>query len=1645
MTDTSFSFAQLQSNSDPDDYEAPSYSLPFRVADNHSIGNSGLSWTDPAAWQQKIGNMGRFIAVSALSGINSFYNTGVAVGRFAGFTNVDDRNTADWITSFDTNLADYYSQNKEWADVAGFVLGSIAPGIGGIKILNAGQVAMQTAINNGRIGGTTAKALGLLIPKTDDFLLAAQADIRASTTSLQLINSNSTRALASGFYQNVLEAAAFETMVQATMFKSPILEAQDGWDIVKNIAIGGAVGGTIVGIGSAAKLRGTLKKTVFDEDNLRMPFQQRPGFSVTTSSSSRIVQLSFDAEAAAIPVAIKNSDGVIVNNFDVTSRLYQAKLTSNFNDIRAATNNLAGKKDSELGNVIANFLTPVRKNTLPVPGFAQQTYESMNGAISLMRAAETHPLELAMSKAMKEGKVPDKIVAARYVKLFGDDAGSVFETAPSYLSYADRYIGEEAIIRAVRSDYKFSSKFEGAVNRWSAIKLKGAFAGREAEARYIWASKMLQKIPDNAIIDKYDIPVLTRAYQQNILGFKIASGDGPSLELLAVNTREQLYNILKEAKQETANHFSDSFRTPKGKIKKGDGLIPKQDALDTIARITDVRKSYLDGQMDSVEINDLFATATAQRNYRQQLVDRDLSTSQSEAVQSVVLLPKYGRIVYDLDPVIVAADQNVLNGIVHYKEQQKLFVQTAKNVFARIIGKNSVQFPDILPDKLAQISRNDSAAGLLSSDSSSYGSVASDVSFIGSIVRQIKQDFRKASSDAMESQLVRLGSKQEAALEFEASNQFIARAGKLFIIREDTLGETVFVDRALVKRTKNGIEESDDIVDYELLEEGVNSFRFKHQETLDMWKAHIEESGKRTQSFREIHAAQGKTDFKDSEVARPIRPDLKQFPHFAFVIDPRVTGSGHVTMIHAASEKELQQLADKVPAAFKVLYKTESESFYKARGDYEYARTLNENYINAELSNNGVFSNFFPKSDPQKIIDDILGQHYRESDTLVSESVRLRYEPEFSIFEDLGKQYSKADTSKLASKSDLIEQSAKNPYFNLIKTALDLSKINEHTLIYDANKHLDSAFSRVVGAVKDAFSKINSPEELDTINGILDTFGMKPAYYDAALQALVNHTAPRGELTKFVRSANAILSRFTLGLDPLNSLNNAIGSNVLRTTELVSLTRAIKEGNTALASDLSKLAKIKLPGTESEILSPSKLIANAISTFWKDGGATPGRTGPVMQKYRDMQLVKDRAEQLKLLVEDFTLKGTETVAELDKRVKTGFARAKELASETLDKGEKLTGNILAEEFNRFVSANVMDQITSIAIRHGLMDDKTARTYINTFVNRVEGNIVASQRPLIFQGPIGQAISLFQSYQFNLIQQLLRYTAEGTGKDLAMLAGMQSTLYGMQSLPGFQAINVHIIGQMSGNSQHKDTYDAVYGTVGRTAGDFILYGIPSRLIDTNIYSRGDINPRHLTILPTSLQETPIVAGWAKFFGSMYETTKKVAGGAAVWESILQGVEHNGISRPLAGMAQTLQAFGPLGQAYSTSSKGSILYQNDLASLATLTRLAGGRPLDEALINDAMFRVKSYDAARKNSLKTLAERIKSTLIQGNQPTDDQISNFAEKYVELGGRQKNFNKYMMEMYKSANTSQAEQLSTSLSNPYVYKLQLLMGGSDD
>lgn len=567
---------------------------------------------------------------------------------------------------------------------------------------------------------------------------------------------------------------------------------------------------------------------------------------------------------------------------------------------------------------------------------------------------------------------------------------------------------------------------------------------------------------------------------------------------------------------------------------------------------------------------------------------------------------------------------------------------------------------------------------------------------------------------------------------------------------------------------------------------------------------------------------------------------------------------------------------------------------------------------------------------------------------------------------------------------------------------------------------------------------MKTPAELDSINKSLSDSGYQGAVYDGMLNAYANHTAPRGVLTNFVAKANALLATCILRLDPINALNNAIGSNVLLMSELKSLTRAIESGSEEGAGALAALGKIKLPGTGESILSPTKLIANSMARF--------SRNSELMLEYKSRGLVSSVSDQYKWVLDNLALTGKETAGELDSKISSVFSTMKSWGN----KGEALTGNTLAEEFNRFVAADVAKQITDLGVKYAGLGEQEAWSYINTFVNRTQGNYIAAQRPGVFQGPIGQAIGLFQTYQFNLLQQLLRHVGEGSTKDAALMMGIQSTLYGAKGLPAFDAINTHLIGNASGNTSHRDMYDSVIGAVGKDAGEWLLYGVGSNALGIispdlkfNLYTRGDINPRQVTLLPVNPANVPFVQAATKVWGSLQQGVQNVAAGGNVWQSMLQGIEHAGVNRPLSGMAQTLEALGnPMKKSYSTSNQGNVQSANDFLSLANLTRIAGAKPLEEAIAIDKSFNLDVYASKDYERRNTLGQAIKTTMIAGQSPTQAQVDGFTAGYLKSGGKQEQFGQWMMQLYKTANTSQANQLADKLGAPGNQAMQQLMNG---
>ena len=184
MPDLDYSI--FQKNPDEANTVTPAYQF---AADAHNYGNGNFAITDPTTWGAGLDNAGKFIATAAISGANSFYNSAATVGNWLG-ADIEQQDTGTLIASMDDDLGKYYQGNKESVDMAGFVLGSFVPGLGGVKLLNAGQKALSMASKTGMVGSNLSRVTGLLAPSAKAYTTLAAADIAQSSATFSALSGN---------------------------------------------------------------------------------------------------------------------------------------------------------------------------------------------------------------------------------------------------------------------------------------------------------------------------------------------------------------------------------------------------------------------------------------------------------------------------------------------------------------------------------------------------------------------------------------------------------------------------------------------------------------------------------------------------------------------------------------------------------------------------------------------------------------------------------------------------------------------------------------------------------------------------------------------------------------------------------------------------------------------------------------------------------------------------------------------------------------------------------------------------------------------------------------------------------------------------------------------------------------------------------------------------------------------------------------------------------------------------------------------------------------------------------------------------------------------------------------------------------------
>lgn len=343
------------------------------------------------------------------------------------------------------------------------------------------------------------------------------------------------------------------------------------------------------------------------------------------------------------------------------------------------------------------------------------------------------------------------------------------------------------------------------------------------------------------------------------------------------------------------------------------------------------------------------------------------------------------------------------------------------------------------------------------------------------------------------------------------------------------------------------------------------------------------------------------------------------------------------------------------------------------------------------------------------------------------------------------------------------------------------------------------------------------------------------------------------------------------------------------------------------------------------------------------------------------------------------------------------------ATRRFDKGATAAvENLLDSKFVQVMSspADLTESMTrKIAMNTGAvlakrlypeLDDAGVTIFARDFMDKSIGNFHAAQRPVMFQGTLGVALGLFQTYMWTMGQSVYRHLEHGNYKAIGKAALTQSALFGTGSLPGFDAVSNMIADRFS--DDNVDLTTGTYRATGNALGDMILYGLPSNMpMGASFSTRGEISPR-FPISPEQMVGVNFIAQASKSVMQMAASVDTQSPDMA--RNFGQALSMQSLSRPIARGAE-------LATGYSVTQRGNTVQAPEevWTFQGIAARLMATRPLEEQKLRDADHLNHTYGAMDRDNRDKAMQKLR-TAIRSGTLSDTMMADTAETYFRHGG---------------------------------------------
>ena len=281
-------------------------------------------------------------------------------------------------------------------------------------------------------------------------------------------------------------------------------------------------------------------------------------------------------------------------------------------------------------------------------------------------------------------------------------------------------------------------------------------------------------------------------------------------------------------------------------------------------------------------------------------------------------------------------------------------------------------------------------------------------------------------------------------------------------------------------------------------------------------------------------------------------------------------------------------------------------------------------------------------------------------------------------------------------------------------------------------------------------------------------------------------------------------------------------------------------------------------------------------------------------------------------------------------------------------------------------------------------------FARDFMKQSIGNYSTAQRPMMFQGSLGAAAGLFQTYMLTYAQSMYRHVEIGDYKGLGKTMLAQAGIFGVGSLPGFQPISQAIGEHFS--DEHWDLVSGTYRALPDEMANLLIYGMPSN-IAPDVHTRGDVNPR----VPGGVTTMVAPSMVAQALDTMFQAGKALSSvDANSGQAFMEALAMQSVSRPIARASELVTGIATTRQGNQVAGNEEVWSWQGITA-----RVMSTRTLQESKTREAMHLNSYYGAIDNENRGAVLERLRTSIRAGNLG-EDEMDNLAYEYLRTGSPQ-------------------------------------------